>query len=104
MWVEAHPDAIKNIWYEQGRKREDVDWEKEINIRIMVVAPSFGSSVPRLLNKVGYRIDLVEFKMRARNLTFQKLRHLCRFEKGGYCKKTRRRCESQNCPQILKEE
>jgi len=38
------------------------------------------------------------------SLTFQKLRHLCRFEKGGYCKKARRRCESQNCPQILKEE
>jgi hypothetical protein len=38
------------------------------------------------------------------SLTFQKLKHICRFEKGGYCKKTRRRCESQNCPQILKGE
>ena len=37
------------------------------------------------------------------SLTFQKLKHLCRFEKGGYCKETRRRCEAQNCPQILKE-
>jgi len=62
LWVEQHPDAIKNIWYEQGRKPEDFDWEKEVNIRIVVVAPSFDISVPRLLNKVGYRIDLVEFK------------------------------------------
>ncbi|MGB9960574.1 MAG: hypothetical protein ACPLKQ_08710 [Candidatus Bathyarchaeales archaeon] len=27
-----------------------------------------------------------------------------RYEKGGYCKKTKRKCEAQNCPQILKEE
>lgn len=35
-------------------------------------------------------------------LPFQKLRHLCRFEKGGYCKKISGRCTSQNCPQIVK--
>ena len=38
------------------------------------------------------------------SLTFQKLKHLCRFEKGGHCKNTRRRCEAQNCPQIIKGE
>jgi hypothetical protein len=38
------------------------------------------------------------------SLTFQKLKHICRFEKGGYCKDTRRRCEAQNCPQIIKGE
>jgi predicted ArsR family transcriptional regulator len=37
-------------------------------------------------------------------LPFRKLRHLCRFEKGGYCKKIKRRCEAQNCPQIQKGE
>jgi predicted ArsR family transcriptional regulator len=37
-------------------------------------------------------------------LPFQKLRHLCRFEKGGYCKKVKRRCESKKCPQIPKGE
>jgi predicted ArsR family transcriptional regulator len=36
------------------------------------------------------------------SLTFQKLRHLCRFEKGGYCKNMRSRCEAQNCPQTIK--
>ena len=35
-------------------------------------------------------------------LNFSKLRHLCRFEKGGYCKQIRKRCEAQKCPQILK--
>jgi predicted ArsR family transcriptional regulator len=38
------------------------------------------------------------------SLTFQKLKHLCRFEKGGYCKTTRRSCQAQNCPQIIKGE
>jgi predicted ArsR family transcriptional regulator len=36
------------------------------------------------------------------SLTFQKLKHLCRFEKGGHCKTIRRRCDAQNCPQIIK--
>ena len=37
-------------------------------------------------------------------ISFRKLRHLCRFEKGGYCKRTRTGCEAKNCPQILKKE
>ena len=35
-------------------------------------------------------------------LQFTRLRHLCRFEKGGYCKETRKNCAPQNCPQIRK--
>jgi hypothetical protein len=37
-------------------------------------------------------------------LPFQKLKQLCRFEKGGYCKKIKRKCEAQKCPQIPKGE
>jgi predicted ArsR family transcriptional regulator len=35
-------------------------------------------------------------------LQFTRLRHLCRFEKGGYCKERRSECGPQNCPQIKK--
>ena len=35
-------------------------------------------------------------------LQFSRLRHLCRFEKGGHCKETRRDCAPQICPQIRK--
>ena len=35
-------------------------------------------------------------------LPFSRLRHLCRFEKGGYCKQARKSCGPQNCPQIRK--
>jgi len=35
-------------------------------------------------------------------LPFSRLRHLCRFEKGGYCKQIRNKCDAGNCPQIPK--
>jgi len=36
------------------------------------------------------------------HLPFSRLKHLCRFEKGGFCKETRTGCSSRNCPQIPK--
>ena len=36
------------------------------------------------------------------HLPFSRLRHLCRFEKGGFCKETRTGCSSRNCTQIPK--
>jgi predicted transcriptional regulator len=35
-------------------------------------------------------------------LRFTRLRHVCRFEKGGHCKETRKNCEPQICPQTRK--
>ena len=35
-------------------------------------------------------------------LPFSRLRHLCRFEKGGYCKQVGNNCNAENCPQIPK--
>ena len=35
-------------------------------------------------------------------LPFSRLRHVCRFEKGGHCKETRKECAPQICPQIRK--
>jgi predicted ArsR family transcriptional regulator len=35
-------------------------------------------------------------------IPFSRLRHVCRFEKGGYCKETRKNCEPQICLQIRK--
>jgi len=33
-------------------------------------------------------------------LPFSRLKHLCRFEKGGYCKQLRNSCDAGSCPQI----
>ena len=34
------------------------------------------------------------------SLSFSKLSQICRFEKGGFCKKIRGPCSAQVCPQI----
>jgi predicted ArsR family transcriptional regulator len=36
------------------------------------------------------------------SLPFRRLEQVCRFEKGGFCKKVRNPCKAQNCPQINK--
>jgi len=35
-------------------------------------------------------------------LPFSRLKHLCRFEKVGYCKEAKKSCGPQNCPQTRK--
>jgi predicted ArsR family transcriptional regulator len=35
-------------------------------------------------------------------IPFKRLRHICRFEKGGYCKETKKNCTPQICPQTRK--
>ncbi len=63
-WVETHPDAIKSIWLENRNKPEDLDfdWEKQPEIRIVVIGPSFKPSVGRLIQRIEYPVDLIEFK------------------------------------------
>jgi predicted transcriptional regulator len=36
------------------------------------------------------------------SLPFERLKRMCRHEKGGYCKQIRGRCRAINCPQIIK--
>jgi predicted transcriptional regulator len=35
-------------------------------------------------------------------IPFSRLRHVCRFEKGGWCKERKMSCSPQICPQIKK--
>jgi predicted ArsR family transcriptional regulator len=65
--------------------------------------PRFTYSAPPKLHRQASRLFSDPFSEIV-TLPFRKLRHLCRFEKGGYCKKVKRKCEAQNCPQILKKE
>jgi len=34
------------------------------------------------------------------SLSFSRLSQVCRFEKGGFCKKVRGQCNARDCPQI----
>jgi len=58
------------------------------------VSPSLKRQIIRMLSE-----PYMEFV----SLPFSRLRHLCRFEKGGYCKKIRAVCEAQNAPKSKKE-
>lgn len=61
IWAETNPDSIKAIWLESKRKPEniDLDWDN-IDIRVLLIAPSFKNTVPRMAAKIGYPVDLIE--------------------------------------------
>lgn len=61
IWAETNPDSIKAIWLESKLKPEEIeiDWDN-LAIRVILIAPSFKSTVPRMAGKIGYPIDLME--------------------------------------------
>ena len=63
-WVETNPDSVKSLWYEKKENLEEIefDWNKSINIRILVVGPSFNQDVRKLISRVKYKIELIELK------------------------------------------
>lgn len=63
IWAETNPDSIKAIWLESKKKPEgiELDWEN-LDIRIILIAPSFKSNVPRMAGKIGYPVDLVQVR------------------------------------------
>jgi hypothetical protein len=63
IWAETNPDSIKAIWLESKQKPEDIeiDWDN-MDVRVVLVAPSFKSTVPRMAGKIGYPIDLVQVR------------------------------------------
>ena len=63
--------------------------------------PKFAYHVPfRTKKQVNAALGDPQVELVA--IAFSRLRHVCRFEKGGYCKETRRDCTPQICPQIRK--
>lgn len=63
IWAETNPDSIKAIWLESKQKPEDIeiDWDN-LDIRIVLIAPSFKRTVPRMAGKIGYPVDLVQVR------------------------------------------
>ena len=63
--------------------------------------PKFAYHVPsRTTKQVNAALEDPQVELVA--IAFSRLRHVCRFEKGGYCKETRKDCAPQICPQIRK--
>ena len=63
--------------------------------------PKFAYHVPSKTTK-QVTVALQHPRVELVALPFSRLRHVCRFEKGGYCKERRRGCAPQNCPQTRK--
>ncbi|MBI9050785.1 MAG: hypothetical protein JEZ00_15300 [Anaerolineaceae bacterium] len=63
MWAETNPDSIKAIWLEANDRPEDIkiEWDA-LEVRIIVVAPSFKSNVLKLSSKINYPLDLVQVR------------------------------------------
>lgn len=63
IWAETNPDSIKAIWLESRKKPEgiDPDWDN-LDIRIILIAPSFKGTVPRMAGKLGYQVDLIQIR------------------------------------------
>ena len=79
---------------------------KDLVVREKVAAngfgrPKFAYHVPsRAKKQINAALEDLQVELVA--IAFSRLRHVCRFEKGGYCKETRRGCAPQICPQIRK--
>jgi hypothetical protein len=63
MWAETNPDSIKAIWLESKDRPEEIeiDWDN-VDVRVILIAPSFKETVPRMASKIGYDIDLVRIR------------------------------------------
>ena len=60
IWAETNPDSIKAIWLESKNKPEDItiDWDN-IDIRVILIAPGFKTTVPRMAGKIGYPNEFI---------------------------------------------
>jgi len=63
IWAETNPDSIKALWLESKEKPEGIiiDWDN-IDIRILLIAPSFKQTVLRMSSKIGYPVQLYQIK------------------------------------------
>lgn len=63
MWAETNPDSVKAIWLESKNKPDDIqiDWDS-MQIRVIVIAPSFKPNVLKMASKIGYPVDLVQIQ------------------------------------------
>jgi hypothetical protein len=63
MWAETNPDSIKAIWLESKNKPDDIqiDWDS-IQVRVIVIAPSFRPIILKMTSKIGYPVDLVQLQ------------------------------------------
>jgi hypothetical protein len=62
-WAETNPDSIKSLWLECENKPDDlqIPWEN-LQVRILIIAPSILRSTLGIVEKINYPVDLIEVK------------------------------------------
>lgn len=60
-WAESNPDSIKSLWLESENKPDDlaISWDN-LQVRILVIAPSILRSTLDIVEKINYTVDLIE--------------------------------------------
>ena len=62
-WAERNPDSIRALWLEAEDKPDDISptWDN-LQVRILVIAPSILKSTLDLVDKINYPVDLIEVR------------------------------------------
>lgn len=60
-WAESNPDSIKSLWLESENKPDDlsISWD-DLQVRILIIAPSILRSTMDIVEKINYQVDLIE--------------------------------------------
>ena len=63
LWAQTNPDSIKAIWLEAKDRPEDIEinWDA-LEIRIIVIAPSYRPIVTRFAEKIRYEIEFIQVR------------------------------------------
>jgi len=62
IWAETNPAEIRNLWLECKNKPDDLEFNNDYKIRLIVIAPSILRVTLDIVNKIAYPIDLIEIK------------------------------------------
>jgi len=62
-WAETNPDSIKSLWLECEDKPDEIEinWD-DLQVRILVIAPTILRSTLDLVDRITYPVDLIEVK------------------------------------------
>ncbi|MCK4473860.1 hypothetical protein KAU40_01195 [Candidatus Parcubacteria bacterium] len=63
IWAKKNPDSIRALWLESKDRPEDIeiDWDN-VEIRVIVLAPTIKLSVLSFLKEINYNIELIEVR------------------------------------------
>lgn len=61
IWAETNPDSIRAMWLEAPSRPEDIeiDWDN-LQIRVIVIAPSIEATTLQHINKIAFPTELIE--------------------------------------------